>query len=449
MFETKIREQKEPLIEPWKVVEKPPEFAGAWVVTGDLDGDGELELVTGRNVAQHVTAIAALMLDGSVLWTWGGSGAGDYQIGYDIPLQIYDIDGCGHPEVLFSTGRTLRVLRGFDGEEIAKWILPRGLEVADCITFANLRGLDRPQDIIVKNRYTKIWAFTNTWNMLWEWPPGGKELGNRSLGIDIKTCHHPEPFDLDGDGKDEILAGNIMLDHDGSELWALDSDNLASRGHLDSMRVVRTARNPEDVRMLVTYCGGNALAMVDGEGNVVWEHADGHHYESIDFGPISPDGKLGLYVDITTKPCFGNNCGRLYDIDGTLLGEYSMDYSRHHRMVDWDGDGANEIVLGNAAALVNTRGDRVASFDLGPDWEIVRAIPDITWNWFNKPGDAEPLVSVLPIVRPRAEKPRCDVLLHTREKIYIYANPNKGEMRARFLHPNVPYRDDSFNFTYY
>jgi len=285
--------------------------------------------------------------------------------------------------------------------------------------------------------------------MLWEWPPGGKELGNRSLGIDIKTCHHPEPFDLDGDGKDEILAGNIMLDHDGSELWALDSDNLASRGHLDSMRVVRTARNPEDVRMLVTYCGGNALAMVDGEGNVVWEHADGHHYESIDFGPISPDGKLGLYVDITTKPCFGNNCGRLYDIDGTLLGEYSMDYSRHHRMVDWDGDGANEIVLGNAAALVNTRGDRVASFDLGPDWEIVRAIPDITWNWFNKPGDAEPLVSVLPIVRPRAEKPRCDVLLHTREKIYIYANPNKGEMRARFLHPNVPYRDDSFNFTYY
>ncbi|MEX2683397.1 MAG: hypothetical protein Q6373_017610, partial [Candidatus Sigynarchaeota archaeon] len=95
------------------------------------------------------------------------------------------------------------------------------------------------------------------------------------------------------------------------------------------------------------------------------------------------------------------------------------------------------------------RGDRVASFVLGPDWEIIRANPDITGNWFNKPGDAEPLVSVLPIVKPRAEKPRCDVLLHTREKIYIYANPGKGNARGRFPCLDMPCRDDSFNFTLY
>ncbi len=449
MFETEVREPEGPLIEPWKVIEKPPGFAGAWVVTGDLDDDGELEFVTGRNVSQHITAIAAMMQDGSILWTWGGEGAGDYQIGYDLPLQVYDIDGCGQPEVIFSTGRTMRVLRGYDGAEKAKWILPRGLEVADCITFANLRGLDRPQDIIIKSRYTKFWAFSNAWDMLWEWPPNGMELGNTPFGMSLKTCHHPEPFDLDGDGKDEILAGNIMLDHDGSELWTFNSDNLASKGHLDAMRVVRTARDLSDVRMLVTYCGGNILAMVDGNGDIVWEHADGHHYESIDLGPISPDGTLGFYVDLVSKPYYGNNRGRVYDIDGNLLGEYLVDYSRHHRMIDWDGDGANEIVLGNAAALVNARGDRVASFDLGQDWEVIRASPDDFRDWYNKPGDAEPLVSVLPIVNPRADKPRCDVLLHTREKIYIYANPNSGGTRARTIRPDTPYRDDSFNLTYY
>ncbi|MBN2150152.1 MAG: hypothetical protein JW839_01775, partial [Candidatus Lokiarchaeota archaeon] len=441
MFKTGVWEPRPPIIKPWKVIPKLPEFAGAWVVSGDLDGDGDLEFVTGRNVAQHITAIAALMQDGSTLWTWGGSGAGEYRIAYDIPLQVYDIDDCGNPEVIFSTGRTLRVLNGSDGEEKARWILPDGLEVADCITFANLRGLDRPKDIIVKSRYTKLWAFTSKWDMLWEWPPCGKELGNTPFGMALKTCHHPEPFDLDGDGKDEILAGNVMLDHDGSELWALNSDNLASRGHLDAMRVVHAARNLADVRMLVTYCGGNTLAMVDGNGNPVWEHADGHHYESIDFGPISPDGQLGLYVDITTRPYFGNNRGRLYNIDGTLIGEYSMDYSRHHRMVDWNGDGANEIVLGNAAALVNTRGEHVASFDLGPDWRRIRANPESLDLWFNRPGDAEPLVSVLPIVKPRAKKPQGDVLLHTQERIYIYANPSDGGTQACTSPSDRPYRD--------
>jgi hypothetical protein len=323
------------------------------------------------------------------------------------------------------------------------------LEVADCITFANIRGLDRPQDIVIKSRYTKFWAFTNTWEMLWEWPPNGMELGNGPFGMNLKTCHHPEPFDLDGDGKDEILAGSVMLDHDGSELWAINSDNMASTGHLDAMRVVRTARNPSDVKMLVTYCGGNVLAMIDGNGDVVWEHAGGHHYESIDLGPISPDGTLGLYVDITTIPYFGNNSGHVYDIDGNLLGKYLMDYSRHHRMVDWDGDGANEIVLGNAAALVNARGEHVASFDLGHDWKRIRANPGLSNDWYNNGEDAEPYVSVLPIVHPGTKNHRCDVLLHTREKIYIYANSNISSKKPGDQHPNVPCRNDFFNFTYY
>ncbi|NMC08268.1 MAG: hypothetical protein GYA24_23885 [Candidatus Lokiarchaeota archaeon] len=452
MFTTPVSEPRPPFIKPWKVIPKPPDFASAWVVTGDLDGDGEQDFVMGRNVSQHVTTVVALMLDGSVLWTWGGAGAGDYQISYDLPLQVFDIDGCGHPEVLFSTGRTLRVLRGFDGDELARWYLPRGLEVADCITFADFRGFRHPQDIIVKNRYTKLWSFTNEWDLLWEWPPDGKELGNKPFGMDLKTCHHPEPFDLDGDGKDEVLAGNVMLDHDGSELWEINADSLSTKGHLDAARVVRTASDPADVRMLLTYCGGNVLAMIDGNGQVVWEHADGKHYESIDVGPISPDGKLGLYVDITSRPYFGNNLGRVYDIDGNLLGEYAMDYSRHHRMVDWDGDGACEIVLGNAACIVDTRGNQVASLDLGPDGEIIRANPGTSHDWFNKPGDAEPLVSVLPVVNRGATYPRWDVVLHTRENIHIYTNPSSTGTTTptkQFTSTSVPRRDDMVNFTLY
>lgn len=65
-----------PVIEPWKTVHLDPEYAGEWVVLGDVDGDGEVEIVSARNVdrddVRYTSAVVAHKLDGSVLWRWGG-----------------------------------------------------------------------------------------------------------------------------------------------------------------------------------------------------------------------------------------------------------------------------------------------------------------------------------------------------------------------------------------
>ena len=108
--------------------------------------------------------------------------------------------------------------------------------------FCNLTGGDRPTDVLVKTRYSQIWAYHRDGQLLWTAEmPGGQ-----------RTAHQPRPVDLDGDGRDEIVAGYALLQHDGSLRWALDDNDPAfstgkrpSVGHLDcpaSLR--RAARSP-------------------------------------------------------------------------------------------------------------------------------------------------------------------------------------------------------------
>lgn len=433
-FETLNLTACPPLLAPWKAIRLDPAFSGQWMVAGDLDGDGQLDFVTARNARQAITAASAVKLDGRVLWRFGRPGTGRPDLGYDLPLQVHDLTGDGTLEVVLSTATHLVVLEGATGVEITRHPLPTGLAAADCITFANFTGQGRPADLLLKTRYTKLWAYTGaatpSWTRLWEWPPGGQHLGL------LKTCHHPEPFDLDGDGRDEVMGSNVMLDHDGTELWHIASPNMSARGHLDCLRVVRPPRagRPETARLAVTYCGGNAIGLVDGTGRVLWEHT-GEHFESIDVGPIPPDGAPGLFVDLDHR-ALGDGRVHLYALDGECLGVYHVDYGRHHRVLDWTGDGLAEIVLAHAGVIVDARGNLLASLDLGPDADAIRAR--------QRAGDIQPYVSVLDITGSG----RGDVVLHARDWILVYRNAHTGEGTSTDTGFETPCRDAT-NFTFY
>lgn len=210
-FEVDARKLDGPLVSPWRTIRLDPAYSGQWLVAGDLDGDGRAELVVARNDNQRITAALAVRLDGSVLWRWGEPDAGSPILTYDVSLQLYDMDGDGRAEVYLSTRDFLLVLDGRTGKELRRLPLPKGLAVSDCIAFANLRGRSRAQDILVKTRYDRIWAYTDDWKPLWEWRPRDG----------AKTCHFPTLLDIDDDGRDEVMAGYTMLDHDGRELWTL------------------------------------------------------------------------------------------------------------------------------------------------------------------------------------------------------------------------------------
>ena len=161
----------------------------------------------------------------------------------------------------------------------------------------------------------------------------------------------------------------------------------------------------------MTMCGGNALVMTDGAGRLVWRKT-GHHYESVDVGEIRKDlPGLELVVDIDhlaqpPKPL----C--LFDQQGREVGRINTDYTRHHTVVDFDGDGLLEIGSALPRGLFDGHGRRVCTFAIGDDerpW-LITAV-DLTGRG------------------------RRDVLLATSgdkvDKVYLYRNPSPAPDRRK------------------
>jgi hypothetical protein len=343
-----------PFIEPWKVVSLDVEYGGQWVVAGDLDNDGLVEIVSAENVNEndvHYTSTAAAQkLGGSVLWRWGNPAIGRKIWHHDVACQIHDWDGDGLNEVVLCTKGFLVELDGATGRERRR--IDIADDATDCLVFCNLSGGRRPSDVLVKNRYHQIWAYDHAGNLLWTVrDPGG-----------YRTAHQPRPIDIDGDGRDEIMAGYAMLNADGSVRWVFKSKSVEqARGHLDCCRVVRQGEKPEDFRLVLTCCGANNVALVDGTGRILWEVA-GHHFESVDVGRVFPGvGGRQLVVDIDHQP-LGNSPLWVLDEKGKLLGRIVTDYSRHHCLLDWTGDGVNEILVAHNGCIYDHHGRCIGVF---------------------------------------------------------------------------------------
>ncbi|MFA5190595.1 MAG: hypothetical protein WC740_07715 [Verrucomicrobiia bacterium] len=403
-----------PLVQPWRRVPLDADYGGAWVVAGDLDGDGAPEIVSARNVnrndTHYTSAVAVQRLDGSVLWRWGDPKIGRRTLHHDVACQVYDWDGDGRPEVVLATEGFLVELEGATGRERRRLPLPK--DATDCIVFANLSGGKHASDVLVKTRYSQIWAYNHGWKQLWTISmPGG-----------YRTAHQPLPIDLDGDGRDEIMAGYSLLNPDGSVRWTFQSQKVEQgRGHLDCMRVLRRGQRPEDFRLALTLCGANCLAVCDGLGRPVWEIA-GHHFESLNIGRICGDvAGPQIAVDIDHRPP-GQSPLWVVDENGKRLWEVITPYSRFHGLVDWTGEGTEQVLIAGARSLFDSKGRCIASMAMSQGDSVdIGFVADMT-------GDGLP-----------------DIVLTTDNcpAVYIYEN-KRGRKPSR----PVP-SGTGVNFTFY
>ena len=343
------------VLKPWKKITLDPEYAGARIVAGDVDGDGAVEIVSAKNVDEndchYTSSVVVHRLDGSVLWRWGDPSQGRNSLHHDVACQIYDWDGDGKNEVVIAADGAVVELDGATGEEKRRFAIPQ--DASDCLVFANLSGGDRASDVLVKTRYGQIWAYNDDGRLLWtvEQPAG------------FKTAHQPRPVDVDHDGRDEIMAGYAMLNPDGTVRWELREQGIdLDQGHLDCARVFHLGESAADSSLILTFCGGKRIARVDGEGTLAWS-LTGHHFESINIGKVCAGvpGKQ-IVVDIDHRP-WGESPLWVLDQDGNWLGQIITDGSRHHTLVDWFGSGIESIVMGTAAAMFDCTGHKVALFD--------------------------------------------------------------------------------------
>jgi hypothetical protein len=179
---------------------------------GDLDGDGMPDLLLVQVTApegEHkaiITCLTALTLDGKQLWQVGKPNPKNIYFGGDFPVQIYDHDGDGTAEVFYieDERNVLTILDGKTGSRKRTVPLAGG---HDSILFVDFAGSGYARDLVVKDRYKSFWVYDADFKLMWS-------------KKDVNPGHFPMNYDLDGDGRDELLMGYTLYRHDGKELWS-------------------------------------------------------------------------------------------------------------------------------------------------------------------------------------------------------------------------------------
>lgn len=175
--------------------------------------------------------------------------------------EIHERNGIRGEKIMQTVADELIILRGTDGQVIARASAPplepnmRYLDYATSSGNFTGEGLD----IVLREwRQDKggggvhLWAYDPNLNLLWHYQMPSAWYG-----------HHyaVQFFDVDGDGRDELLAGGTLFDAAGNILWQHDRDEEMMRiygaQHYDAVAVGRFAED-ETVDPVAFLLGGSA-----------------------------------------------------------------------------------------------------------------------------------------------------------------------------------------------
>lgn len=252
--------------------------SGCQMRLGDIDNDGRLEIILiqpdtvsdERYFPHSVSAATAFNLEGDILWQIGTPAMDVQPCKADLPAQIYDLDNDGSNEFLCVMNGEFCIFEGSTGMIKLKYPLPAP-DAHDCIVIANLEGNIYPQNILLKNKYHEMWAMDKSFNLLWN--------------IKGNLGHVPVPFDLDGDGRDEIIAGYSVLSADGKVLWKADD----VEHHPDCIWVSNLAQEKAAAPSIVF--GGRQTRAYSFSGELLWSLPGVKTTRSIQPGNFRPDLK--------------------------------------------------------------------------------------------------------------------------------------------------------------
>lgn len=395
--------------------------AGRQIRFGHLTGTDELFFV----IAQHQRRVykdrypfiscmtAVSFKTGKILWQIGEPNDSEDVIFLttDLPFQVYDINGDGKDEVICSWDFKLFILEGSSGKILKSMDTPlnseepetvTGLEFGryafsrlnvDAIRIVNVTGKNRPCDILIKDRYSRLWLYDEELNLLWKFSK-------------YNTGHFPFNYDFDGDGKDELFSCYNMVDDDGKLLWSLPINT----DHTDEIIVGKLSTNQQPVIAIVS--GWEGFMLVDFSGKILLKDVNGHG-QRISVGSYNPSYS-GLQICTTTY--WGNN-GIIYmhDSQGKELWHKEMQCNGNViSPINWDGSGQDLILLNpdvKYGGLMDGNGDVVVSF----------------------PDDGHPVLcgEVLDVTGDNRE----EIIVWDRKSLWIYTQNKKMPAKNRIYSP--------------
>lgn len=389
------------------------EYQQANVVTGDLTGDGELEVLIAYSKMRPVDSfkdawmkstdtykLTAFTVDGNRLWTidlgWGIEAGPVY-----APIIIWDLNADGKSEIVLKTNKSqnpkdysqeyLTLLNGEDGKLIreTRWPDPASTDYnsnsRNYLAIAHLDGI-HPSIIAARGTYFKqvVHAYDVNLNLLWE-RFFGKDIeprfGNRYLNKiwswfsnDQNRGSHSLPIvDVDENGTEEIFWGEHCITENGDNLWEVQ-DRVPYVGHLDI--IYSEDIIPEKPGLETYYCREGwlgkmdniGLLVVDKFGNTIWSkwgltHVDGGWVSKV--LPDMNDFQLFAY-DIQKKIWKAGKLTRvsparhLFNNKGEVLPAPDTTWVRSYP-VDFEGDGVREIIT-RSGDLIRYSGEILKSF---------------------------------------------------------------------------------------
>lgn len=372
----------------WKTIDLKNFGSARQVRFGHLTGTDELFVVFAQHQKRgykdayaHISCLTAMDLDGKVLWQIGepSTEPDHVLLSADLPVQLCDIDGDGVDEVIMSRDFKLMILDGRTGEVRKSVPTPKSEQPdntlhslpykkyafdrvnVDAIRMADLRGVGRPTDILIKDRYSRVWAYDNELNPLWFFHEG-------------ITGHFPYTVDIDGDGKEEMFVGYHMVDDDGRLMWTLP----VPTDHTDEILIGRW--NPDVAEPQIAIASGDEGFMIANlQGEIVKKHMLGH-VQRVSVGNYRPDLK-GLELCVVTYWGY-QGIVYVFDCKGELLHEFEPTSNGNLLTpVNWTGDGRDLILLnGNVThgGLMDGEGRVVVRFPDDGHPDLCAEVIDLT-----------------------------------------------------------------------
>ncbi len=254
-------------------------YRGVFPCLGDLNNDGKMDFLLYRQGPQTTPGyLVAVDHEGRKLWS-----SGDASISGHAPdghyrepalrgiALVYDIDGDGRSEVITELWEDRRpmlyILDGATGGIEVGRASPFDRQVRSgkrsrchpAARIAFLQGRQGPPSIILKFEAsgrvpTRAVALDAKLKTLWDVAAEPNDMG-----------HLPSVGDVDGDGRDEIVLGNLLADDDGTELW-----RKAARSHADCTAIFRPLPNSARA-VLISICNTGPAFCLSASGETIWE----------------------------------------------------------------------------------------------------------------------------------------------------------------------------------
>lgn len=347
----------------------------------DITGDGKIDMALTCGAFRQIT----YRQNGSEIWRYEDAGASCLDIRMDSNFPVFDIDGDGVTELVCPrrvhgdlhlcivdarTGILRKSISYPDREKMPE--NPQGGHFRSSVFIINATGGKRPSDILVGWDYRSVTLLDRDLNILWnvqiDHHPDRK---HRTMG------HSPHFADIDGDGCDEIFAGSVLLDHDGSVMTVLpDLPALLRDGHADSVRISHIGGKPVLLMSTGAYC-------FDIGGNPIWGRDEIKHGQALRIGKIRgdiPDQQFVIYEGASRVEPGKPDRVIALDSHGELLWKHEVRQPNMQEggfgfwLGDWNGDGLDEVfvndpecvrILDGHGRIIDTiKGHLVYVFDL-------------------------------------------------------------------------------------